>query len=198
MHEVLLQLRLCMVNSLRQARHTRWFVRMLRLFLQSVVAYVRTARQSRIDSRRCIVFHTTLKGIRTLMRTMLATNHTWMVLSWYVSQWTNSHTGTSRRQARSVIIFLYVSSRILIAIVGRHSGLFAGCRSIEAELIFIFLHLEMYCALLKLLQSHTLRDHLIDLIHTSLRPWYVSIRSFCSLHVIFLVTNIGKVLNIWL
>ena len=198
MHEVLLQLRLCMINCLWQAGNTWWFVRMLGSFLQSVVAYVRTARQSRVDSCRCIVFHTTLKGIRTLMRTMLATNHTWMVLSWYVPQWTNSHTGTSRRQARSIIILLYVSTRKLIAIVGRHSWLFACCSSIKAELIFVFLHPEMYCALLKLLQSHTLRDHLIDLIHTSLRPWYASIRSFCSLHVIFLVTNIGKVLNIWL
>ena len=151
MHEVLLQLGLCMINCLRQAGNTWWFVRMMWSFLQSVVAYVGTARQSRVDSRRCIVFHTTLKGIWTLMRTMLATNHTWMVLSWYVPQWTNSHTGTSRRQARSVIILLYVSSRILIAIVGRHSRLFAGCCSIEAELIFIFLHLEMYGALLKLL-----------------------------------------------
>lgn len=194
MHEVLLQLRLCMVNRLRQSRYTWWFVRMLRLFLQSVVAYVRTARQSRVNSCRCIVIHATLKGIwaycTRVMRTMLTTNHTWMILSWHMSQWTNTNTSTSRRQARSVIILLYVSSRILVSIVGRHSGLFGGCRSIEAELIFIFLHFKMYCTRLKLLQSHALRDHLIDLINPALRPWRIAIRSFRSLHVVLLVTQI--------
>ena len=107
-----------------------------------------------------------------------------------MSQRTNTHTSTSRRQARSVIILLYVSSRILVSIVGRHSGLFGGCRSIEAELIFIFLHAEMYCTRLKLLQSHALRDHVIDLIHPALRPWHITTRSFSSLHVVLLVTQI--------
>ena len=106
-----------------------------------------------------------------------------------MSQRTNTHTSTSRWQARSVIILLYVSSRILVSIVGRHSGLFGGCRSIEAELIFIFLHAKMYCTLLKLLQSHALRNNLINLIYSTLRPWYVTIRS-CSLHVVLLVPQI--------
>ena len=154
MHEVLLQLRLCMVYCLGQSGNTWWFVRMHWSFLQSIVAHVRTARQSRVDPCRCIVIHATLKGnwaCTGRLWTMLTTNHTWMVLTWNMSQWTNTHAGTSSWQARSIIILLYVSSRKLIAIVGGHSGLFAGSRSIEAELIFIFFHAEMYCALLQLL-----------------------------------------------
>ena len=73
--------------------------------------------------------------------------------------------------------------------MGRHSGLFGGCRSIEAELILIFLHAKMYCTRLELLQSHALRDHVIDLIHPALRPWHI-IWSFRSLHVVLLVAQI--------
>ena len=183
-----------MIYCLRQAGNTRWFVRMLLGFTQSVVAYVGTARHARVDPRRCIVVHAALKDIGALctggLRTMLTADHTWMFLS-CIFLWTNAHAGTPRRQARSIIVLLYVSTRVLVPTVRRQSGLFAACRAIEAELIFIFLHAKMYCALLELLQSHALRDHVINLVHTVLRPWHSIIRSFCSLHIVLLMTYIG-------
>ena len=58
----------------------------------------------------------------------------------------NAHAGTPRRQARPVIVLLYVSTRVLVVPgLGNRAG-FVGRRTIKAELVLIFLHAEVHCA----------------------------------------------------